>query len=491
MAHRDWFEISHDGWRSVATGRSLGRLLLEAVQNAFDARAGLVRVTMGDDEVVIEDDATTGFSDERLVYTVFLSDKRDDPAKRGRLGRGLKELLGAMERARVETVGTTVRFDEAGRSSSSNDRTAGTRIVLERTFTKAERHDARWFLRMCIPPRGTTLEVDGRVVRRPRRVLALSSCELETVALERGVERAVVASCTVSLHTPRRGQPPHIYEMGVPVEPWNVPWHVDVGQRVPLREGRDAVPERFELALKAILLESLIYRYLDQNDLRADWVLDVVGRYPIRASVLDAYVSRAFPRGAVLGGTSRADDRARQLGAHVIEASAISHGAYLALERVLETADDYVRRRADEFGGEEVTPTATQLRFAEAVRWLARRVAGRVVRVRFFARDPSDAGLLEDATADPEARILSFNVRSPLRFDDVLDPATLGVVLHELAHLDSAEHDHRFIDRLQLLAGQTAKVLAEGGPALATKLRAGDPDRRPGTLGPRAHDPEP
>jgi hypothetical protein len=142
----------------------------------------------------------------------------------------------------------------------------------------------------------------------------------------------------------------------------------------------------------------------------------------------------------------------------------------------LETADDYVRRRSHEFGGEDVEPDDTQRSFAAATRWLARRIAGRVIRVRFFSRDPSDSGLLEDAVTEPRTNTLSFNVRSSLEFDDILSPHTFGVVLHELAHLDSLEHDMRFIDRLQLIAGQAVKVLAEGGPQLAAALRAGDPD---------------
>lgn len=471
-----WFEISHEGWRRVSAQRSLGRLLLEAIQNAFDAEARTVSVTLEASAVVIEDDAKRGFSDGRLVYTVFLSDKRDDPHKRGRLGRGLKELIASMDGATVETAGVTVTFDDDGRREETSSRSHGTRLTLRRDFDEAELAEARDLLRLCIAPKGTSFRVAGRAVRRRKSVLTLSSCELETVLIEDGVERAWTDDTSLSLYTPRRGEDAHVYEMGVPIDIWDVPWHVDVNQRVPLREGRDGVPERFALALKALLLESLIHRYLDKRDLRAEWVHDVISRYPVKGSVLDAFVSRAFPRGAVLGGTSRANDRARQLGAHVIEASAISHGAYLALTRVVETSDDYVRRRSAEFEGEDVEPTEEQTRFADTVRWLARRVAGRVIRVRFFARDPNDAGLLEDATADAEARILAFNVRGPLRFDDPLDPQTLGVILHELAHLDTPEHDHRFIDRLQLLAGLTAKALSEGGPELASALRRGDPD---------------
>lgn len=460
----DWFEISHEGWRRRAEARPLGRLLLEAVQNAFDAHAGRVVVTLDARELVVEDDAEAGFADGSFIYTVFLSDKRADPGKRGRLGRGLKELIASMESARVETVGTTVRFDHEGRRETPNDRTRGTRLMLRRAFTVGELEEARRVLSLCITPADTRLYVDGRPVRRPRDVLALGACELETVEVRDGVERAAMGATTVKVYSVRESQRPHLFEMGIPVQAWNVPWHVDVGQRVPLLGTRDAVPERFEMSLKALLLESMIHRYLETKDLRADWVHEVIGRFPMKASVLDAYVSRAFPRGSVLGGSSRSNDRARQLGAHVIDAATIPHGAYLALGRVLESADDFVRRRSEELAGEDVEPDEVQARFGEQVRWLAREIAGRVVRVRFFAADPSEEGLLEDATCDAESRVLSFNVRAPLRFDDVLDPSTLGVVLHELAHLETPEHDLRFIDRLQLLAGLMAKLLAERGP---------------------------
>ena len=472
-----WFEVADEGWRRLSAGRPLGRLLLEALQNAFDGGASRVSVRLSGTQVRVEDDGQAGIVDERLVYTIFLSDKHDDPSRRGRMGRGLKELIAGMEYARVETVGTTLEFSAEGRRSTPNERTRGTRLILQRAFDAEELEQARALLRLVIPPRDTTLRVDGRAVRRPDAVVTLSSTHLETVIVVDGVERAVMGSTSLSVYAPRRGERAHLFEMGLPVQAMNLPWHVDVAQRVPLGDGRDSVPDRFALAVKAACLEAMLHRYLDRNDLRADWVHEVLAGWPLPPAILDAYVSRVFPRGSVLGGTSRADDRARQLGAHIIDAAAISHGAYRALSRVLEASDDYVRRRSAEFGGDDVEPDETLRRFADAVRWLARAVAGRVITVRFFARDPSDAGLLEDAVTDVDAKELSFNVRGPVRFDDILDPGTLGVVLHELAHLETAEHDHRFIDRLQHLAGKTGRLLAEGGPTLAEGLRRGDPDR--------------
>ena len=476
MTKPRWFEIADEGWARVASSRPIERLILEAVQNALDAGAGNVSVEIGPDRVLVEDDAARGIADPRLVYTLFLTDKAGDPTRRGRMGRGLKELVASGERALVESAGARVEFDERGRRVTESGRERGTRVEVFRALTESEREQAETALRLVIPPRGVSVRVDGKLVRRPRTVIALPGCELETVIVEAGVERAAMRSTLISVHSPRRGEQPHLFEMGIPIAPWNVPWHCDVQQRVPLSQGRDLLPERFVLAVKATLLEATMHRQLGPRELRADWVQDVLARWPLRSAILDAYCSKVLPRGSVLGGSVRANDRARQLGAHIVQAVAMSQGTYLALGRVLETADDYVRRRSREFVGEDVEPDETQRAFADAVRWLARRIAGSVVRVRFFARDPSDAGLLEDATTDVEARLISFNVKSTLRWDDPLDPATMGVVLHELAHLVTLEHDHRFIDRLQFLGGAVAKLLAENA-GLGAKLRRGDPDR--------------
>lgn len=472
-----WFEIADEGWARVAASRPLERLILEAVQNALDAGAANVSVDLESHRVVVEDDAARGIADPRLVYTLFLTDKAGDPTRRGRMGRGLKELVASGDRAIVESSGARVEFDDRGRTVTECDRDRGTRVEVLRAISESDREVAETALRLVIPPRGVSLRVAGKVSRRPRTVIALPSCDLETVIIENGVERAATRSTMISVHSPRRGEQPHLFEMGIPIAPWNVPWHCDVQQRVPLSQGRDLLPERFVLAVKATLLEATMHRQLGARELRADWVQEVLARWPLKSAILDAYCSKTLPRGSVLGGSARANDRARQLGAHIVQAQAMSQGTYLALGRVLETADDYVRRRSREFVGADVEPDETQRAFADAVRWIARRIAGSVVRVRFFARDPSDAGLLEDATTDVEARLISFNVRSTLRFDDPFDATTMGVVLHELAHLVTLEHDHRFIDRLQFLGGALAKLLAEGGPELAKKLRHGDPDR--------------
>lgn len=473
-ARRRWFEISEEGWARLSASRPLGRLLLEAVQNAFDAGAENVSIDLGPERLTVEDDATRGIDDERLVYTLFLSDKADDPARRGRMGRGLKELLAAADRAQVETKDATLFFGPEGRRRGPPLRERGTRIVVERASSERDLAEAEALLRLTLPPRGVTVKLGGRALRRPRVMLSLPSTELETVIVVDGVERAAMRHARIDLYPVRRGETPHLFELGIPIEAWNAPWHCDVQQRVPLREGRDGAPPRFSLALKAALLEATVHRNLDRRDLGAEWVQQVIAGWPVRSTLLDAYVSKVFPRGSLLPGTPHADDRARQLGAHIVQTTGITPGALGALRRVLETSDEFVNRRSREIGGEPVEPTPTHARFAEAVRFLARKVAGSKIKVHFFARDAGQDGWIEDALTDVPARTVSFNVKSALRFDDVLEPTTLGVVLHELAHLVTAEHDRRFIDRLQYLGAATAMLLGAGGAPLSDALRRGD-----------------
>jgi hypothetical protein len=172
---RAWFEVSEDGWRETSARRPIARLLLEAVQNAFDAAAEEVSVEVGSASITVEDDAKGGVGDGRLIYTIFLTDKGADPERRGRLGRGLKELIAAMDSATVDTVGMTIRFGPEGRVETPNSRTQGTRLTLRRALTDEEREECTELVRRCIPPKGTVLRVGNTLVRRPRRLLVLPS----------------------------------------------------------------------------------------------------------------------------------------------------------------------------------------------------------------------------------------------------------------------------------------------------------------------------
>ncbi len=474
MSRSNWFEISNEGWRRMNAGRPLSSLLKEGIQNSFDEDVSEVSLQVGPQEIVIEDDAPSGFAHEKLVYTVFLTAKDDSPTKRGRKGRGLKELISAMDSASVETIGSTIHFDERGRMVVDNGRRRGTRIVLRRRTPPAEVDSTLQDLSLIIPPKGVTLRINQRRVKPPRLHLILWDCLLETVVIRRGVERILERTTRVELFHPRRGETPHLFEMGIPVEELNVPWHVDVQQRLPLADHRESVSDHYKMILKSLLLESLIGQWLDRKALRAEWVDEVLGRQMVSDRALEQYVARVFPRDALLGGADRVNDRARQLGGNVVDAGAMPRGVYAALVRVMEPAEEYVRRREREFCERPASPTPDQRRFGCFVRWLGERLLGRRLEVVFVRKEPTMDGLVEDASFDASAGVLKLNVIGKVDFANPLSPTTLGIVFHELAHNFVTEHDHRFIEQLQSLAGRAAALLAGMDAASISGILEGD-----------------
>src|SRR5690606_2304573 len=137
------------------------------------------------------------------------------------------------------TLGTTVIFDAQGRHEQPSDRTRGTRITLERQTSAREIQHAEQLLHLTIPPPHTTLMVNRRTVRAPAHVLTIPDCALETVVTRQGLERLMERATDVNRYQPRPHEEPHIFEMGIPVQPVRLPWHVDVGQRIPLADGRE------------------------------------------------------------------------------------------------------------------------------------------------------------------------------------------------------------------------------------------------------------
>ncbi|MET0402554.1 MAG: ATP-binding protein [Cystobacter sp.] len=366
----EWFELSEEGWRRSNRARPLGQLVREALQNAFDQRARRVSVRLGEAEVRIEDDAPSGLARDEFAFTVFLGEKDTPPTWRGRKGRGLKEMIAASDRAEVETVGRTLVFDHAGRHVKPNTREVGTCLRLFRRTSVREREAAAQLLRLTLPPAGVELLVDGRTVRSPRLRDSLEDCPLETVELHRGVERYAERPTRVDLYHPRPGETPHLFELGLPVEPHHLPWHVDVQQRIPLAAERDAARDLYKRTLSAILLESLAPE-LNRQELSGAWVTEVLAHFTLGQEALEA-----------------CDPKARV-----------------------------------------------------------------------------------DAEYDRERHLLRVNMRGKLKLEEPLEPRTLGVILHELAHDGGDEHDFAFIDRLEGHAGRALRCLVDRPDLLAPYAR--------------------
>jgi len=433
-----WFEVSNDGWRRLHASRPLGALVCEALQNALDEDVTRVAVTVGPSEITIEDDGGRDFADPRLVYTIFLTDKAESPTVRGRQGRGLKELISAMERAEVETPGFTVRFDRDGRHEEGPRRDTGTLLRLWRTSNDDEIAAAVATLRLIVPPDNVAITINGQKLGAPALHATLPDCLLPTVLSRDGVEQLIERSTAVRLFHLRRGERAHLFEMGLPVSPTPTPWHVDVGQRVPRESGGHAVDEDYRLRLLATLVESMIGGELATENLADPWVQEVLAANLVSEAALRTYVRRVFPERAVLPAASHDDERARQEGARVIDTATVSPRVLATLSHVMESSQTYVARH--QRTAEEVKALKpSEERVLAFYRHLAKQILGQSIKIRLVRRPPSSDGFVEDATFDRDRSELRINLEGHWDLEKPLSPSSLGIFFHELAHAHASE----------------------------------------------------
>jgi hypothetical protein len=250
------------------------------------------------------------------------------------------------------------------------------------------------------------------------------------------------------------------------VEPLHLPWHVDVQQRIPLAAERDAARDAYKRTLAAILLESLAPE-LSRQELSGAWVTEVLAHFTLGPEALEAYVAKVLPARAVLSVGPRMDDRARQLGAKVVDLRGMPLPALEQLETLVESAEAYVERMEGPPRDARVNPGARAERFVGLVRCLSLELTGREAGVEFFERKVRDPSAQVDAEYDRERHLLRVNMRGQVRLDDPLEPRTLGIILHELAHDQGDEHDFAFIDRLEGFAGRALRCLVDRPELLA------------------------
>ncbi len=117
MADGDgWLQISTEGFASFNQSRPPGHLVKELVQNAFDAigdaggRVSLSYRHSGSAFLVECADSGSGISDLSAMRVVYLTFKTDSHLKRGRFGRGFKEILSVAKAARVASGADIIEF---------------------------------------------------------------------------------------------------------------------------------------------------------------------------------------------------------------------------------------------------------------------------------------------------------------------------------------------------------------------------------------------
>jgi hypothetical protein len=146
-----WLLLSTEGFRMQQAGREPALLVKELLQNSLDADPSAIDFTIAHDDAehVVRvgccDDGE-GVADFDKMRCVFWTSKTDSHLKRGRMGRGFKEMLVVSDRALVESQGRVIEFSLGAHgtpvvATRKGTRRVGTRVDMVMPWSLKDAED--------------------------------------------------------------------------------------------------------------------------------------------------------------------------------------------------------------------------------------------------------------------------------------------------------------------------------------------------------------
>jgi hypothetical protein len=483
MTTKDWFEIDKDGLARVVERRGgVARALLELVQNAWDTDATRVDITAEQEvghggRIVfrVTDDDPNGFAFIEHAYTMFAkSTKGLDATKRGRFNLGEKLALAISSEAEVRTKGRTVRFDADGRHVVRGGTEIGSSVTLWIKPRVVDLHDVLVAMRSLIPPKNVITTLNGKTLDEGLVLVRTFTATLPTeIADAEGVLRRSARQCDVSVYRPRMDDDPMIFEMGIPVVEFSggEPFHVDVGQRVPLNVERDNVTPAYLRAIRAAVFNA-VHDALPKDAMSASWVSDATASKDATPEAVKSMIVGRFGHGAVSidPNDREANTMAASKGVTVIHSGSLSRDQWAnvrAAALVKPSSVAYPTPRA-EFSKDGVNIEVEEMDWTEGMRrthafshHFAKSVLGYTVPVRFVrSTQPFIAcfGRAVGLTWNAQDEWYERNTHGSLPGAELL--ATL---VHEFAHNSAANHlSEDFHEAMGNIAAELARVAFVG-----------------------------
>jgi hypothetical protein len=142
------------------------------------------------------------------------------------------------------------------------------------------------------PPKiATYFNNEALEVREPLRTFPVT---LQTVvADDQGHLCKRQRKTTVSIHEPRGGEVPMVYEMGIPIVETNDKWHYNVGQKVPLNLNRDNVPPAFLRTIRTAVLNET-HDLVETEDANTAWAREGMASPDCSSEAVNAIVKSRF-----------------------------------------------------------------------------------------------------------------------------------------------------------------------------------------------------
>ena len=334
-----WFQVDRKGLAEIARRRGMAFIITEPIQNAWDEDVKRVDITLTPVpgvprcDLTVTDDSPDGFRDLADSYMMFRSSyKLADSEKRGRFNIGEKLLLAVAESARITSTTGSVIFDETGRSAGRKRTEAGSVLEARLRMTREEYDGAMKVISSLIPPVGIVTTVNGRELpAREPRATGSFSLMTETQAPEGGF-KYVTRKTDVRVYEVRPGEQAHIYEMGIPIDKLDCPWHVEVMQKVPLSIDRSSVYHQYGKDLERAAGE-MMAKVMTHEQSREGWVTDALGKIEDDEAVC-AIVTKRFGKAVTFDPANPESNKlALDAGYKVVHGPELSKAAWSSVRR--------------------------------------------------------------------------------------------------------------------------------------------------------------
>jgi len=438
------FSVSTEGMAQLHRDREPWYLVKELVANAWDEDADAdVTVSMTDDglSVSVEDNGG-GFANVEDAYTLMRpTSKRSNALVRGRFNIGEKEIFSLARYGSIETVGFTVEFPEGGgRKVYENDRTTGT--IVTAVVAEWDANDAANIIEMLErfrPPADSLYTVNGNVVARKDTHYSTNET-LESVLQSGQSLRRTYRKADIQISAaPRRAEggvdtdeAGWLYEMGIPVQPIDCPWDVNVEQKIPLSPNRDSAPERYLREIYSIVLNET-HAVLREDEASRGWVMAATENKRADDKAVMKVFDTRFGEGAVIKSTwdMEANQRAIENNRTLIPRSALSVGERNRFKDAgaLDAHGEYGREGQSTERKKQPILTDGMKQIQTYAEWLALTVLGHPIVVEFIRTE-------KKILAQYGGVMMEFNVRrlGPQWFDGPINQKHTDLILHELAH---------------------------------------------------------
>lgn len=456
------FAVDTEGWIQQNAGRRPWELFREILQNAFDAAEEVdeghveVEISTRKREVRVKDNGP-GFNTLSDAWTVYGGDKGDDPTQRGRFSRGLKETVAGTTNLVLRTTAGTVEFQidrEAGEYDKFVDEREclenGTEIVAEnKNWSTEDMQDMRDYLDKIWCPEGVevTIDVSGGNTKTKRHGDPSNVFEmrLPTTLVENGLMKETQRTTDVNVRfAGGAGNKGTIYEMGIPVMmDWEVPYEVDIQQRVPMAEQRNEVDRSWLKEFYPKFLNE-IYEHLPEKEMNANWVQEHIDSFRVDDEVKQSYIQANFngdgKKDVVVASDDSMDDKAENHGYEVVDTTNLSYSMQSLLNSQAKTATD-VAMEIMQREEEQVEPTLDQEVFVEQVRKILSGVPDvneDAISFEFWKLAPGEDGSMTEADSNTNMQRIRLNTKA--RSWEEVNGETLSTIIHEVAHFGNSGH---------------------------------------------------